>query len=65
MFEAFIVSDGQPKETFADGHPVYYFSEINLKQDNIGVIVAIKDSADVIMLLKENAIKNVFKVTAD
>jgi len=65
VFEAFIVSDGQPKETFADGHPVYYFSEINLKQDNIGVIVAIKDSADVIMLLKENAIKNVFKVTAD
>ncbi|MNC72888.1 hypothetical protein D3C75_1240050 [compost metagenome] len=61
-FEGFIISDGRPKESYVDGHPIYYLSETRLQKDKIGVIIAMKDQTEVTKILKGEGIKNVFKV---
>lgn len=61
-FEGFIISDGRPKESHVNDHPIYYLSETRLQKDKIGVIIAMKDQTEVTKILNSEGIKNVFKV---
>lgn len=40
--EAYIVSDGQPRDKRADGKPVLYLSEI-LEKEDLGIVVCLNE----------------------
>ena len=57
--EAYVVSDGQMKETMMNGVKILYLSELQI-QDDAGILVCVgeKNQDQIVPLLKEKGWKN-------